>query len=226
MKFCIFTPTPPAWKTRWIFGGKFSFIFSQGKWLKICHSQNFRKFHHISLTLESSLFSFSSLFPFCGFPCFFVRFCSLFQGFQPFCREENPRFFRGIIAFFAKKSKDWRVRVSTARKEIYHLELALGATSRNYLWHFSVPSPFFCLVPFWTSPIQQFRSISYRVQPSWAHLPLLSRYAWLRRIPALSFALAPWFVRLWFPSCQQFTYEVVSEGVLAESLQNTLFKGF
>ena len=58
-----------------------------------------------TLTLESSLFSFSSLFSLCGFPCFFVRFCSLFQGFQGFCREENPRFFRGILAFFAKKGR-------------------------------------------------------------------------------------------------------------------------
>ena len=44
---------------------------------------------HTTLTLQSLLFSFSSLFSFCGFPCFFVRFCSLFQGFQGFSREEN-----------------------------------------------------------------------------------------------------------------------------------------
>ena len=62
-----FYPHPPAWRARWIFGGKFSFMLSQGKWLKICHSQNFRKF----------------------------------------------------------------TTFSTARKEIYHLELALGATSRK-----------------------------------------------------------------------------------------------
>ena len=34
-----------------------------------------------------------------------MRFCSLFQGFQGFCREENPRFFWGILAFFAKKAR-------------------------------------------------------------------------------------------------------------------------
>ena len=26
-----FYPHPPAWKTRWIFGGEFSFMFSQGR---------------------------------------------------------------------------------------------------------------------------------------------------------------------------------------------------
>ena len=29
--FAFLPPHPPAWKTRWIFGGKFSFMFSQGK---------------------------------------------------------------------------------------------------------------------------------------------------------------------------------------------------
>ena len=42
-----FYPHPRAWKTRWSFGCKFSFVFSQGKWLKICHSQNFWNFQHI-----------------------------------------------------------------------------------------------------------------------------------------------------------------------------------
>ena len=50
-------------------------------------------------------------FWFCGFPCFFVRFYSLFQGFQGFGREENPCFFSGDPRLFAKKNKDWRVRV-------------------------------------------------------------------------------------------------------------------
>ena len=46
------------------------------------------------------------------FPRFFrfavflaVRSCSLFQGFEGFCREENPCFFRGSSLFFAKMSR-------------------------------------------------------------------------------------------------------------------------
>ena len=50
-----FCPHLPAWRTRWIFGGKFSFIFSQGKRLKICHSPNSRKFHHIFHGKERNL---------------------------------------------------------------------------------------------------------------------------------------------------------------------------
>ena len=59
-----------------------------------------------TLIFQSLLLSFSSLFLFCGFSCFFVRFCSLFQ----FCREENPCFF-GESSHFCQKNKDWRVRV-------------------------------------------------------------------------------------------------------------------
>ena len=36
-----------------------------------------------------------------------MRFCSLFQGFQGFSREENPCFFRGTLlqSFVAKKKQ-------------------------------------------------------------------------------------------------------------------------
>ena len=61
----------------------------------------------LSLTfLKSLLFSFSSLFSFCSFPCFFLCvFCSLFQGFQGFCREENPRLLFGDPCFLTKKKQ-------------------------------------------------------------------------------------------------------------------------
>ena len=63
-----FYPHPPAWKTRWFFGGKFSCIFSQGKM---------------------------------------------------------------ALKFVTPKTSENFTTFSTARNEICHLELALGATSRN-----------------------------------------------------------------------------------------------
>ena len=52
-----------------------------------------------------AFFSFSSLFSFCGFPCFFVHFCSLFQGFPRVLQRGNPRFFRGDPRFFCCQQK-------------------------------------------------------------------------------------------------------------------------
>ena len=51
-----------------------------------CHWKVLRHipFPKISSYFQSSFFSFSSLFSFCGSPCLFVRFCFLFQRFQGF----------------------------------------------------------------------------------------------------------------------------------------------
>ena len=74
-----------------------------------------------TLTLQFSLlFSISLLFfffSFSDFPCFFVRFSSLFQGFEGFREEKNPCFFRCFPCFFflRKKSKDWRGQGFTDR---------------------------------------------------------------------------------------------------------------
>ena len=55
-------------------------------------------------------FRFPHFFRLAVFLAFLCIFALFFQGFRGFCREENPRFFRGILAFFCQKSKDWRVR--------------------------------------------------------------------------------------------------------------------
>ena len=47
MKFCIFTPTPLREKLGGFLVANFLSDFPKEKWLKICHSPNFRKFHHI-----------------------------------------------------------------------------------------------------------------------------------------------------------------------------------
>ena len=62
-----------------------------------------------TLTLQSLLFSISLLFSFSDFPCFFLRFSFLFQGFEGFRKERNPCFFGANPCFF-QKSKGWRVR--------------------------------------------------------------------------------------------------------------------
>ena len=62
----------------------------------------------ITLTFQSLFFRFPRLFRFVVF-LFFVLSCSLSQGFQGFCGEENPFFFQGILAF-CQKGKDWRGR--------------------------------------------------------------------------------------------------------------------
>ena len=63
-----------------------------------------------SLTLQSLLFSISLLFSFSDFPCFFLRFSFLFQGFQGFREERNPCVFAEKNPCFFQKSKGWRVR--------------------------------------------------------------------------------------------------------------------
>ena len=56
---------------------------------------------------------FSSFLKFRGFPCFFLRFCSLFQGFEGFGREENPCFSSGDPRFSTH-----RVRFATTSRRI------------------------------------------------------------------------------------------------------------
>ena len=60
-----------------------------------------------SLTLQSLLFSISLLFSFSDFPCFFLRFHFLFQGFWGLHEERNPCFFLGKKEplFFPKKAR-------------------------------------------------------------------------------------------------------------------------
>ena len=61
-------------------------------------------------------FRFPRFFFFFGFPCFFVLFSSLFLGFQGFCGEENPCFFRGILEqLVSETGRIWfrRVRFQT-----------------------------------------------------------------------------------------------------------------
>ena len=67
----------------------------RGRKTKFCGQEFYGHPDLTTLTLQSLLFSFSLLFLFCDFPCVFVRFCALFQGFERFGREENPCFFRG-----------------------------------------------------------------------------------------------------------------------------------
>ena len=57
------------------------------------------------LTFQSVFFRFPRFFLFCDFPCFFARFCSLFQGFQELCREEKILAFSGGSSHFAKKAR-------------------------------------------------------------------------------------------------------------------------
>ena len=57
----------------------------------------------LTLTLQSLLFLISLLFLFSDFPCFFLRFSFLFQGFQEFREERNPCFFGEKPLLFPKK---------------------------------------------------------------------------------------------------------------------------
>ena len=59
----------------------------------------------IALTFQSLLSSFPRFFRFTVVLAFLCVFVFLFQGFQGFRREENPCFFRGILAFFAQKAR-------------------------------------------------------------------------------------------------------------------------
>ena len=59
-----------------------------------------------TLTLQSSLFSFSSLFLFCGFPCFFCVFLLSFLSFSRVLqRGKSLLFFGGSSRFFFAKKK-------------------------------------------------------------------------------------------------------------------------
>ena len=61
-----------------------------------------------TLTLQSLLFSISLLFLFSDFPCFLVRFSSLFPRILGVPRSEKPLLFWGKPLAFSKKSKDWK----------------------------------------------------------------------------------------------------------------------
>ena len=85
-----------------------------------------------TLAFQSSLFSSSSFFSFCGFPCFFGRFCSLFQGFEGFRREEIlVFFFSGSPCFFFLFAKKARMGGSgqRARKRFTSLGNSTGTES-------------------------------------------------------------------------------------------------
>ena len=72
--------------------GIFGEIFTRKIWME--HDSG------SSLTFQSSFFSFCA---FRKFPCFFVRYCSLFQGFQGSAGRKILVFFGGSSLFLPKK---------------------------------------------------------------------------------------------------------------------------
>ena len=73
-----------------------------------------------TLTLESSLFSFSSLFSICGFPCFFCAFLLSFPRISRVLQRGKSSLFSGDAGgsslFCQKKNEDWRVREETGKR--------------------------------------------------------------------------------------------------------------
>ena len=78
-----------------------------------------------TLTLQPLLFSISLLFLFSDFPCFFLCFSFLFQGFLGFREEKNPCFLGENPCFF-QKSKGWRVRENSPGKDPCYIKIVLS----------------------------------------------------------------------------------------------------
>ena len=72
-----------------------------------------------------AFFVFLAFFRFAVFLAFFVRFCLSFPRISRVQPRGKSLLFRGILAFFAKRSKDWRVRVEREREREMHLRDAL-----------------------------------------------------------------------------------------------------
>ena len=86
-------------------------VESRHPWASIfCHTPT-------TPTLQSLLFWISLLFPFPIFLAFFLAFLLFFQRFEGFPQREKPLLFSEFpLFFFSKKSKGWRVRAGTFRK--------------------------------------------------------------------------------------------------------------
>ena len=134
MKFCIFTPTPQREKLGGFLVADFlSNFFSQKKWLNICHSQTFRKFHHIFHGKERNL-------------SFFERFFPSFPGILGFGREKILVFWWFSLPFSKKKQgKEGHGSIcnSLVRPQYEPPKRPNGRHSKNPLLgnHFETPTP-------------------------------------------------------------------------------------
>ena len=134
MKFCISTPNFRREKLGGFLVANFLSHFPKEKWLKICHSSNLRKFHHIPNLPFLAFLDFLAFFLFEEFLAILSVFPFFPKDFRGSASIRNPCLFGGFPCRFQKRQGKEDQGFSTARKEIYHLELALGATSRNLNW--------------------------------------------------------------------------------------------
>ena len=142
MKFCILTPTPQHEKLGGFLVANFFHIF-QGKWLKFCHSPNFRNFHFIPRQGKKFI-TWNSLWGrlhvrFSDFLSF--RFLNLGQRRAPFRRPW------GLISRKYQKfrKRGWRTEGAGGQKGLAERRgwRTEGLGARKSLPHHKF-SPFFC----------------------------------------------------------------------------------